>query len=230
MRIEVYCDESRPELAAPPAAAHGEKKLLIGGLWIEGSVRRELKGAIRDLRDKHKVGAEFKWNRVSPSRLEFYRGVVDVFFQSPARFRCLVLPAAKLDADAYHDGDAELMFYKFYYQLLRHWIYPGNEYRIFVDEKRNRVRTRVHELGRVLHNASIGARIASTQALPSHEMDILQLVDVLTGVVGFHFTPGQSSAKLGLVARAEHYLGKKIGPTGREEGKFNVFCWQPGEW
>lgn len=230
VKLEVYCDESRPELATSRREFVGDKKLLIGGIWLEAKERRHLKRSLREHRDRHKVGSEFKWNRVAPRRAEFYRGLVDIFFASPARFRCLVLPAAQLDALQFHDGDHELMFYKFYWQLLNHWIVPGNSYRIFLDVKTNRLQTRVTDLHRVLQNANIASRIESVTSVPSGDLDILQLADVLTGVVGFKFFPGTSIAKLAVLSQAERHLGREICHTWRDEQKFNVFCWRPGEW
>ena len=147
-QVEVYCDESGLERFAAPSGPHD--RALFGGIWLEARHRRELKAAIRAHREQHRVASEFKWNKVSPSRLEFYLGLVDLFFESSAHFRAIVLPVGQLETGRHHGGDAELMFYKFYYQLLHHWIFPGVRYRIFVDQKTDRVRSRVRNArGRV---------------------------------------------------------------------------------
>jgi len=230
MNVEIYCDESRQELFGsrePPS--HGQY-VLIGGLWIEAEERKALKSRIRKRRDAHDVQGEFKWGRVSPSRLEFYKDLVGLFFDAQAmRFRCLVLPADELDAVQFHDGDDELMFYKFYYQLLHHWILDFNTYKVFVDLKTNRVRQRLAKLRRVLQNSNRFAEIEGVQALPSHEVDLLQLTDLLIGAVGYHFHEVTSStAKMAVVSEIEGRLGHPIGPTTRWTEKFNVFRWRPG--
>jgi hypothetical protein len=61
---------------------------------------------------------EFKWKTVSPSRQEFYCALVRLFFEQDMLFRCIVLPASRVDCETVREGDEELMFYKFYYQLL----------------------------------------------------------------------------------------------------------------
>ena len=96
MDLEVYCDESRQELFRSPTP--GKSYVLIGGIWIKGEDRRAHKEAIKELRARHRASGEFKWNRVSPSRIEFYAELVQIFFSREVRFRTLVLRADELDA------------------------------------------------------------------------------------------------------------------------------------
>ena len=67
------------------------------------------------------------------------------------------------------------------------------------------------------------------QALPSDEVDLLQLVDLLIGAVGYKFNGGGGSlAKENVVGTIERHLGHKLQPTHKMEEKFNVFRWRPG--
>ncbi len=230
MNFDIYCDESRQEYFATPPSGSQERFVLIGGLWVITEKREELKDQIKHLRTAHDVHGEFKWTRVSPSRLPFYLDVVNLFFSSDAmRFRCLVLPANQLDAIRFHDGDNELMFYKFYYQLLHHWILDFNTYRVFTDLRTNRVKQRLERLRQILDNSNYFADVASVQALPSEQLDLLQLADLLIGAVGYRFHGGvASSAKMAVAQAIEHRLGRPIQPTRKTEEKFNVFRWRPG--
>ena len=230
MDFEVYCDESRQEFfgaRGPVAPGHF---VLIGGIWIQAEERSTYKSGIARLRASHNVHGEFKWSRVSPSRGQFYLDLVRYFFdQRGMRFRCLVLPADQLHAVPFHDGDNELMFYKFYYQLLHHWVMDSNRYRVFVDAKTNRVPQRLAKLREVLQNSNRSAEIASVQALRSQEVDLLQLADLLIGAVGYKFHRGAASAaKVAVVKAIEDALGRPIAPTSKGIEKFNVFSWQPG--
>jgi len=230
MNFEIYCDESQQELFGSSDERRKEKFVLIGGLWIEAARREDIKTEIKRLRHKHKLHGEFKWIRVSPSKQTFYLELVDSFFAlSSMRFRCLVLPAPELDAIKFHGGDLELMFYKFYYQLLHHWIEDSNSYRIFVDMKTNRVGGRLERLREVLASANRLALVEQIQALPSNEVDLVQFVDVLIGAVGYaiHSREG-SKTKLSVVSRIEERLGHRIHGTTRYTDKFNVFVWHPG--
>jgi hypothetical protein len=228
MEFEIYCDESRHDYFARPPG-NGERYVLLGGLWIEAKHRDAYKIKIGLLRRRHDVRGEFKWNRVSPSRIRFYLSLVDFFFEEAMRFRCIVLPADQVDSIRFHRSDNELMFYKFYYQLLHHWILDFNDYRIFLDLKTNRLNSRINTLHRVLQNANLMARIISVQALPSRQVDLLQLSDVLLGAVGYKFHRLETSqAKVAVVKRIETHLGGPIEPTWRDERKFNVFRFLPG--
>ena len=90
MNFEVYCDESRTEYFY--AQMPGEESyVLIGGLWIEATEREDYKAKIKALRETHDVYGEFKWNRVSPSRQQFYLALVRLFFEEAMRFRYAVI-------------------------------------------------------------------------------------------------------------------------------------------
>ena len=226
MDFEVYCDESRQDLFR--SRAPGENYVLIGGIWIKAEARQAHKQAIRELRERHNLPGEFKWNRVSPSRLNFYTDLVRLFFEREMRFRVIVLRADELDATKFHQSDEELMFYKFYYQLLHHWVLDNNGYRFFLDTKTNRVHGRIETLRDCLANANITSTV-DVQVLPSHELDLIQLAVVLIGAVGYklHGT-STSEAKLAVVAEIERRLRRQIGPTLKSEEKFNVFRCRPG--
>ena len=229
MQIEAYCDESRQEYFAHPDSLGDDKFMLLGSLWLETAARAHIKSKLRSLRERHQLRGEFKWTRVSPSKLPFYQELIELFFSEPLRFRALVLPANELDAVRLHDGDNELMFYKFYYLMLQAWILDFNTYRLFLDAKTHRVRQRLPRLQQVLQNANHFSEINTVQALASHQVDLLQLVDVLIGAVGYRFHgTGESSAKWTIVDSIERHLGHRIGPTVRCEDKFNIFRWRPG--
>ena len=100
MKFEVYCDESHPDVFF--SKKNPAKYLVIGSLWLEADVRAELKAAIHDLRDKHKIGPDFKWAKVSPNKAEFYHQLISLFFDYPdrVRFRCIARRKARLDKDS----------------------------------------------------------------------------------------------------------------------------------
>jgi hypothetical protein len=232
MDFEVYCDENRPELFTSSKARVVGKYMLLGSVWIEAARREDYKAKIARLREEHNVHGEFKWTRVSPSRSAFYSELVGMFFEESMRFRCIVLPADQMDAVKFHTGDNELMFYKFYYQLLHNWILDFNTYSFFVDLRTNRMRNRLMHLRNVLRNANLFADVQRVQALPSDELDLMQLADVLVGAVGFKFNQDRaesSVAKLGVIRAIESRLPMgAIQPTRKTEEKFNIFRWRTG--
>ena len=225
MKFDVYCDESRPDLLSssnPPASF-----MVIGSLWLKTEDRQSFKTAIHELRDQHKIGGEFKWQKVSTARLNFYLALVDWFFAQGQnlRFRCIAVDHNKVNLMQYDDNDQELGFYKFYYQLLHHWILDFNDYSIFCDFKSNRRRDRLQVLKSCLSWANLSSTISNVQSVRSRESVLIQLADFLTGATAakLNNTLAEGTAKFEVVARIEKHLGKPIAHTWRDEHKFNVF-------
>lgn len=223
MDFEVFADESGLE-ALINKEAH--TYCAIGGIWIPSENHLQLKEGLKAIKAKHKINGELKWQKMSPSFFELYKDIIDYFFETPfIRFRVILVEASLVDNVKFNNTDAELGFYKFYYQLLHHWIYDFNTYNIFLDHKVNRNKGRFKELERVLDNANLTSDIKQVQGLPSHEQLGIQLADVLTGLVASKMNRVVTSeAKLKLIKYVEdEYLKKSIAPTGKWEEKFNVF-------
>jgi hypothetical protein len=224
MQFEVYCDEANPDVmtSAKPRAQH----LMIGSLWLPAERRDEIKRGIGALRQRHNAWGEIKWNKVSPNRQAFYLDLVDLFFShgESLRFRCIAVDRAQLDMQL-HDNDGELGFYKFYYQLLHHWILDFNEYRVFCDAKTNRDPKRLSVLARCLSRANLTSSIADIQSLPSHEVVLIQLCDLLLGAAGSRINQSlrAGTVKAAVVERLEAALGRSLAPTQKTEDKFNIF-------
>lgn len=103
MDFELYCDESRQQLFADREFTDG-RYVVIGGIWIEAHKRQQHISKIRELREAYRLLREFKWKTVSPSRQEFYCAVVRLFFEQDMLFRCIVLPAGRVDCGTFHEG------------------------------------------------------------------------------------------------------------------------------
>ncbi|GAH00269.1 unnamed protein product, partial [marine sediment metagenome] len=201
--------------------------MLIGSLWLPTSCREKFKKDIHDLRNKHKIGGEFKWQKVSPARINFYKELIGWFnaMGNQLRYRCIVVEHNQVDLKLYHNNDQELGFYKFYYQLLHHWIYDFNEYCIFVDYKANRNRRALLDLRRCLSCSNLSSMVKQVQAVHSNESVLIQLTDVLTGTAAYRLNKSvtPNSAKFELLCKLEELLGYQIKPTYKNEQKFNVF-------
>jgi hypothetical protein len=232
MKFEVYCDESNPDVltSANPRARY----LMIGSLWLPEELRDEVKSRIRALRQRHQAWGEIKWTKVAPNRKDFYVELIDLFvsYGDRLRFRCIAVDRSQLNL-ALHDNDGELGFYKFYYQLLHHWILDFNFYRIFCDIKNNRDPKRLPVLTQCLSRANLTSSIGSVQSLPSHEVALIQLCDLLLGAASSRInkTLREGTAKAAVVNRLESALGCPLAPTRKSAEKFNVFkIWLHGGW
>jgi hypothetical protein len=224
--IEIYCDESRQDLLTSqhPSAIY----TLIGSLWINHENREELKNHIKDLRKQYNVWGEIKWSKVSSLKEEFYKRLIDLFFEYPKTFyfRCVCVDSRQVDNNLFNQGDGELGFYKFYYHVLYHWINDNPiNCRVYCDIKPNRKKDRLKVLFRTLKNTSMGS-VESIQALNSSENVMLQFCDYLLGLTSASLNksvlPG--STKMNLIKYFEELKGSKIKPTPKNVKKFNVFC------
>lgn len=222
MDFEVYCDESGLE-ALTNRDAHLYSG--IGGIWFPANYRDTFKKEMSSIKSKYNIKGELKWNKLSPAYFDLYKEVIDYFFRSNIRFRVIIIASKKVDHIRFNGNDAELGFYKFYYQLLHHWIYDFNSYNVFVDLKTNRVKNRINELQKVLQRSNLSSKIDQVQALPSTESLGIQLADLLTGLSVAKFNKElKSKAKLSLIEYIENtHLGNSIKPTPKWEEKFNVF-------
>lgn len=221
MKFEVFCDESSPEVLWDRTA---NKFLVLGSIWIPAHYRAELKTNIKIIKEKYNFRNEIKWNKVSPSSLEFFKSLIAYFFSTEnIRFRGILVEADKVDMVKFHNDNSELSFYKFYYQLLHHWILDFNEYAILIDHKVNKDRNRIQKLKDILNHTNLFSNI-NVQALPSHEVLGVQLADFLTGALNGKFNEKiTSEAKKEVIREIEKHIMGKIIPTPKAEEKFNVF-------
>lgn len=224
MDFDVYCDESRPDLFTSQNPQG--QFMVIGSLWLPTASRSALKEALRGVRDAGGVRGEMKWTRVCPSKLDGYKGVVDWFATqgNQVRFRAIVIDRSQVDMSL-HEEDAELGFYKFYYQMIHHWILDFNTYHIFCDFKTNKNSRRLTDLKRCLERSNLSSSITQVQAIQADESLFTQLCDVLTGMVSAKLNQNlrAGGAKAALTAHLEARLGRPIAKTPRHEHKFNIF-------
>lgn len=231
MKFNIFCDETLPDLFT--TLKHTNKKLLIGSLWIEAELREDIKEHIKKLRIEHNAWGEIKWSKVSHSKEKFYLDLIDLFFSygMQIRFRCIAVDPRQINWSC-HENDKELGFYKFYYFVLNKWIKDFNEYSIFCDAKVNRDLSRLTKLHEILEKSNRNSNIERVQALPSKEVVLIQLSDLLLGAASSRINDIKhtNQAKINLIDRLEKHLGHKIEPTNQSENKFNVFAIQLGGW
>lgn len=229
MLYDIYCDESRQDLIVQKSSVDTHNRYVcIGGIMLPTEKREEAKDSIKKLKKNYDLYGELKWGNVSPNKIDFYLELVDLFFSTDCSidFRTVVIDANDVNNEAFNDSDHELGYYKFYYQLLYHWIEMQHRYYIFTDYKTNKDRTRLSNLKDILNRACGSDIIELIQAINSKESLLLQLQNVLMGAVGYKFNygvHGKSEAKKAVVDRIEKHLGYPIRPTSKGYKKFNVF-------
>jgi hypothetical protein len=179
--INIYCDESRH--TSNPEDSY----MVIGALACPRERREELSRQINLIKKRFVTWREFGWKTLSPNRHDFYWALLDFFSNEPdLSFRCIVVDCNILDHDKFNFGDEELGFYKLYYQMLIHWLKPSTVYHIYLDWQQNKVQTRFASLRDVLKRKLLGrTMIECLEPVSSHQAPLIQLVDLLTGAVGY---------------------------------------------
>ena len=112
--------------------------MVLGGIWCSYDNRKRIARQLRALKIEYRLSPKFevKWNKVSPSRVDFYLALVDFFFNNPdLHFRAFVIPdKSELRHEAFSQTHDEF-YYKCYFRLLKTLLEPGNSYNIYLDIK-----------------------------------------------------------------------------------------------
>lgn len=175
---------------------------------------------------------EIKWNKVSKSQINFYREIIDYFFDNAdLSFRVLVVPdKSVLNYEKYgHTHDT--FYYKMYFSMLKAILQPEFAHNIYIDIKDTRSTEKVHKLEKILRNDKYDFNkeiIKKVQQVRSHEVELVQLADLLIGAVsyvnrGLHSSEAKNELVELIRHRSRYSLLKS---TLIKEKKFNIFIWE----
>ena len=238
--INIYCDES--------CHLQNDKEpvMVIGAVYCPIEKKEEIFERLYSFKVKHNLIPknkkndkdnrpyyELKWNKVSKSKIEYYKDVINYFFDDDdLQFRVLVV-SNKTDIDyEKFNHTHDTFYYKMYFGMLKAILNPENSHHIYIDIKDTKSKEKVHKLEQVLRNDKYDYSkeiIKKVQQVRSHEVEILQLADLLVGATAYvHRGLANSKAKNELINlikhRSKYSLTKS---TLLKERKFNVFIWEP---
>lgn len=231
--INIYCDESCHLLN------DGQKAMVLGALWCHKSNALEHHQAIAALKAKHHLSPffEIKWTKVSQGKLNFYRELVNYFFDTHTMgFRGWIIPDKSILSHDKFNQTHDDWYYKMYFYLFRRWslISPDNKYHIYLDIKDTRSRMKLRKLWDVLSNANHDFEkdmLERIQHVHSHDIGLMQLADILIGALSYHARGFSSShAKNDIVQLIKDRTGLSLTDnTSLSARKFNLCFWQPNE-
>ena len=220
----IYCDESCH------LPNDRQQAMVLGTLWCPLEKTREMAVRLREIKIRHKLAPEFevKWSKVSPAQFLFYKDLVDYFFDDDdLHFRALVLP----DKSQLRHQDYDTWYYQMYFELLKVLFAPEQELRIYISIKDTRNSSEITKLYRILYNNMHETEyklIKRIQTVHSHEVEQMQLADLLIGAVSYvnrHLST--SSAKLELIERIQARAHCSLmGTTSLREEKINLLRWE----
>lgn len=187
--FHIYADESRQT---------GHSAMLYGMVILPARIAvPELDTLVTGLRENHRFGAEeIKWSSVSKSKLDMYKSVIDAFFSSTsASFRCMKIEHKTIDRHKYHESNFETAFYWGYGMALSRNLEMTKQYEIFLDARTDEKPNRLSDLKSTINAHWIQQQLAQNinpneivrdiKAVDSKKYNILQIVDLLLGAVGF---------------------------------------------
>lgn len=227
----VYCDESCH-------LEHDHQKVMVlGGTWCPVEKTREISIRLREIKQRHGMKSDFeaKWTKISPVKKHLYLDLIDYFFDDDdLHFRVLVVPDKSILRHADYDQDHDTWYYKMYFDMLKALLSPQDKYRIYLDIKDTRSADKVEKLQQVLRNSLYdfsGNVVERVQTVRSHEVEIMQIADLLIGAMAYLYRGLSGNAgKEALIARIKERSGYALEKsTLYKEEKFNLFVWHPSE-
>lgn len=234
--INIYCDESCH-------LQHDDSDVMVlGAMSCDAKEKLNIVNDIRNIKNNNNLDSRFeiKWTKVSYSKIDFYKELIDYFIKNENLFfRGIVATHKKdLDHDIYNKGSYDKWYYKMYFRLLDPLIYEGEEYKILIDIKDTHGGPRVKKLHEVLCNNIYDFKaevINGVYQINSKESEILQLADLMIGALGYYhrglYKSGKNMGKKLLIDYIQEKCGVDMSnKTYRNEKKYNLFIWTPEGW
>jgi hypothetical protein len=161
--------------------------------------------------------------------------LLDYFFDDDdLHFRALIIPdKTKLQHEAYQQ-EHDTWYYKMYFDMLKAILTNTDCYHIYLDIKDTRSTQKTAKLHDVLCNSLYDFQsqiIERLQIVRSHEIEVMQLADLLIGITSYvNRGLNSNTAKVALVERMRKRSGYSLVKTNLlREPKVNIFIWHPAE-
>lgn len=222
----IYCDESCH------LPNDRQSIMTLGLIWCPLNKTREIAVRIREIKARHNLANNFeiKWTKVSSAKILFYQDIIDYFFDDDdLHFRGLIIQKAEINHESYQQTHDD-WYYKMMFRLIEPVLKPDACFRIYLDKKDTRSAEKVQKLHHVLCNNlyDFDRRIVErVQVVESHDVEQLQLADLLLGALGYvNRGLNDNAAKRQLIERIKQRSGYELTrSTLLRESKVNVFHW-----
>lgn len=219
--INIYCDESCH------LEHDNQKAMVIGGISCPNSYRHIVYKDIQSIKLKHNLPyVEIKWTKVSKSKIEFYKELIEYFFKNELlSFRAVVIPDKDQLNHSKFSQTHDEFYYKTYYFLLRKMMRNKDKLNVYLDIKDTRSNQKIRKLKEILNNCIHNENLKNIQHVRSHENVVLQLTDLFIGATSYKNRNLQTSQpKLTIVDLIETLSNQKLDETSNySENKFDVF-------
>jgi len=215
--------------------------MVLGAIWCPQDKLKEINQRIRQIKARNQIPShmEAKWTKISPAKIDFYKDLVNYFFDDDdLHFRAVIIPdKRKLNHEAFHQTH-DTWYYKMYFDLLKVIFIPTAQYEVYIDIKDSNSHSKSQHLKDICNHSMLdfsGKNIRRIQPVRSDEIEIMQMVDILIGAIGYEnrdFPAGfnKSTAKKQIVDLIKQRSGYTLSKTTllREE-KVNLLYWNARE-
>ena len=225
--VNIYCDESNH------LETDGISTMILGAVYGPIEKIRTANKRLKEIKEKHKISSstEIKWTKVSPNKLAFYLDVIDYFYDNDdLHFRAIIINKDTLNHGSFNQTHDDF-YYKMYFELLSKMLDPQNKYYIYLDIKDTQGSKKIKKLREVLSNKMYDfdeSIVQNIQLVRSHEIEALQLTDLLIGAMQFlNRSDVKSEAKKQVIERIKTRSGYDLlKSTLVREEKTNLFYWK----
>lgn len=219
MKYKIFCDESNHLLNTK------SNVMVNGAIYINETEVEQINRYIKALKYKHNYFNELKWTKLLNSRKEFYKDLIDYFFNSNMRFKATFIPDKKQNVHKQYNKSHDELYYIVYFYTMRNFINISHEYKIYLDYKDinggKRIKVLQNKLGRNSSKCDI-------YIIQSQESQILQICDLFIGAISYKNRDDidkKSEIKNFIISYIESKTNFELISTPPWEEKFNIFKW-----
>ena len=219
MKYKIFCDESNHLLNTK------SNVMVNGAIHIDEDDVEQINRDVKALKKKHNYFNELKWTKLLNSRKEFYKDLIDYFFNSNMRFKATFIPDKKQNVHEQYNKSHDEFYYIVYFYTMRNFMNISHEYKIYLDYKDinggKRIKDLQNKLGRNTSKCDI-------YIIQSQESQILQMCDLFIGAISYKNRDDiekKSEIKNFIISYIESKTGFELMSTPPWEEKFNIFKW-----
>ena len=231
----IFCDES---------SQTGHRFFVLGGLYYDASYE-DIEGELESIKLQYWLKDEVKWGKCpkKPGKyFDGYKALLEGFVRLPIYMKVIIVDTQQypLDHPTHCDGDAELGYFKFYYQLLYSGIISRNSarnYLVLIDEHEVANKGRIVDLERCVNLSAKkqgfsdmeGFRCCNIEEATSAAHRSIQLADLIIGAIAAHWNKKVTNpTKLSLIQYLSKILGEDLGKASSwGYNKLNRWIFKP---
>lgn len=219
MTYKIFCDESNHLLNTKSS------NMVNGAIMAAQDDVEQINRDIKALKYQYGYYNELKWTKLLNAKKDFYKALIDYFFDASMRFKATFVPNKKENIHDIYGYSHDEFYYIVYFYTMRNFMNISNDYKIYLDYKDinggKRILKLQEKLGRNANKCDI-------YIIQSQESQILQLCDLFIGAISYKNREDiahTSEIKNFVIDYIESKAGFPLVSTPPWEEKFNIFKW-----